>query len=116
MTLTWHDPFSPIILETTVPQKFVDIINKTGDDVLSNHQKSIEWDWSHKLVGKVHKEVQIPISNKDDKNYLFNIMKQGCLDYLNRTIEENKAHKWFRLAGKDIKPVSYTHLTLPTKA
>ena len=74
----WHEQFSPVILETTVPQKFVDLINKAGDEVLSDEEKSAKWDWSHKLVGKVHKEIQIPISDEDDKDYLFNIMKQGC--------------------------------------
>ena len=41
MTPRWHEPFSPTILETTVPKKFVDIINKAGDEVLSDNQKRI---------------------------------------------------------------------------
>ena len=45
----WHESFSPVILETTVPQKFVDLINKAGDEVLSDEEKSAKWDWSHKL-------------------------------------------------------------------
>ena len=35
----WHESFSPVILETTVPQKFVDLINKAGDEVLSDEEK-----------------------------------------------------------------------------
>ena len=112
MDLKWHESFSPTILETTVPQKFVDIINKVGDEVLSDEQKSAKWDWSHKLVGKVHKEVQIPISDKEDKDYLFKIMKQGCLDYLNYAIKNNRANGWYKIAGKDKKPtIKNIHLT-----
>ena len=108
----WHEQFSPVILETTVPQKFVDLINKAGDEVLSDEEKSAKWDWSHKLVGKVHKEIQIPISDKDDKDYLFNIMKQGCLDYLNYAIEHKRANGWYKIAGQDIKPtIDNIHLT-----
>ena len=59
----WHRPFSPLILETTVPKDFINIINKIGDEVLSDENKSAQWDWSNHLVGKVHKEIQIPISN-----------------------------------------------------
>ena len=55
------EPFSPTIMESTVPKRFVDIVNDTGDIVLSDEQKSVKWDWSHKLVGKVSKEVQIPV-------------------------------------------------------
>ena len=66
----YHEPFSPAILETTVPRKFVDIINRIGDEVLSDDVKSAKWDWSHKLVGKVSKEIQIPVTDKDDKEFL----------------------------------------------
>ena len=34
MTPKFHEPFSPSILETTVPQRFVDIVNDVADDVL----------------------------------------------------------------------------------
>ena len=32
--VTWWEKFSPTIMETEVPQKFIDIINNTGDEVL----------------------------------------------------------------------------------
>ena len=83
MDRKFHRPFSPMIMETMVPERFVEIINRVGDDVLSDDKKSDQWDWSHKLVGKVHKEVQIPISDNEEKKYLSDVMKQGCLDYLN---------------------------------
>ena len=88
MTQKFHEPFSPAILETTVPQRFVDIVNDVSDDVLSNEEKSKKWDWSHKLVGKVNKEILIPLTNEEDKLYLLKIVKQGCLDYLNYTIDK----------------------------
>ena len=31
--VTIHEPFSPTILEAMVPKKFVDIVNKVGDEV-----------------------------------------------------------------------------------
>ena len=83
------EAFSPTIMESTVPKRFVDIVNEVGDTILSDDVKSAKWDWSHKLVGKVSKEVQIPISNSDDREFLFRIMRQGCLDYLKYIISKN---------------------------
>ena len=59
----FHEVFSPTILETQVSDRFVDIINRVGDSVLSDSMYIAKWDWSHKLVGKVTSEVQIPISD-----------------------------------------------------
>ena len=53
MTPKFHRPFSPTIMESTVPDKFVEIVNDTADKVLGSETASVEWDWSHKLVGKV---------------------------------------------------------------
>ena len=83
MAPKFHEPYSPAILETTVSKRFVKIVNTVADNVLSDEDKSKKWDWSHKLVGKVSKEIQIPVTDADDRNYLFQTMKQGCLDYLN---------------------------------
>ena len=63
MTSKFHEIFSPTIMETEVSQKFIDIINKSADTVLSDEKQSIQWDWSHKLVGKVHKEIRIPMTD-----------------------------------------------------
>ena len=79
-TPTFHSPFSPIIMESEAPKKFVDKINATADNVLGSEAASIEWDWSHMLVGKVHKEVRIPIKGKEDKQFLLNVIKSGCLE------------------------------------
>ena len=96
------EPFSPTIMESTVPKRFVDIVNDTGDVVLSDEQKSVKWDWSHKLVGKVSKEVQIPVGNSDDRDFLFKIMRQGCLDYLKNIISKNRSYKWSEMAGAGV--------------
>jgi hypothetical protein len=98
-TPLWHEVFSPAILETTVPQKFVDIVNEVGDEVLNDEKKSAQWDFSDKLVGKVTKEIQIPITSKKDKKYLSDVMKQGCLEYLNYMIKTNRAYNWFKLTN-----------------
>ena len=107
----FHEVFSPTILETQVPNRFVDIINKVGDNVLSNSMSIAKWDWSHKLVGKVSSEVQIPISDRDEKEFLFRIMREKCLEYLNYIISKNRAYLWYKMAGRDTKPtVDNIHL------
>lgn len=98
-------------MESTVPKKFIDIINRTGDDVLSDDNKSAQWDWSHKLVGKVRKEIQIPITSKKEKEYLSKVMKQGCLEYLNYARSENRANHWRRISSKEEPTIDNIHLT-----
>lgn len=82
MTQKFHEPFSPAILETEVTKRFIKIVNDVSDDVLSSEEKSKKWDWSNHLVGKVSKEVLIPLTSEEDKQYLLKTVKQGCLDYL----------------------------------
>ena len=86
-----YEPFSPMIMETKVPQKFIDIVNKVGDEVLSDEKKSAQWDWSSRLVGKVHKEIRIPIVNQEDGDYCKDIMKHKCIDYLKDLIDKKRA-------------------------
>ena len=95
--MKFHEPFSPVILETTVPNRFVNIVNDVADDVLADDKKSKEWDWSHKLVGKVNKEILIPVTDSDDRSFLFNIMKQGCVDYLNFMIDGKRNNPWTKM-------------------
>ena len=99
MTNQWHEVFSPTILETYVPQRFIDIVNEVGDDVLSDNNKSAQWDFSNKLVGKVSAEVQIPITDKNTKKYLADTMKKGCLEYLNKMIEFNRSYGWNKISS-----------------
>ena len=102
MNQKFHEPFSPTILETTVPHRFVRVVNDVSDDVLSSNEKSKKWDWSHKLVGKVNKEILIPVTDEDDRAFLFRTMKQGCLDYLNYMIKNNRNNPWTRMdTGKN---------------
>ena len=54
MTQNFHEPYSPTILETTVSDRFIDIVNTVADEVLADEEKSKQWDFSHKLVGKVN--------------------------------------------------------------
>jgi len=104
--------FSPTIMESKVSQRFIDIVNAAGDDVLSSEQKSAKWDWSHKLVGKVSKEIQIPIDDADDRDLLFTTMRQACVDYLNFIISKNRAYGWYKIAGRESKPtLDNIHLT-----
>ena len=90
--IKFHTPFSPTIMEMEVPQKFIDIVNQIGDEVLSDDKKSAQWDWSNHLVGKVHKEVQIPIVNKEDGDYCKDIMKSMCVEYLKNMISKSRAY------------------------
>ena len=103
MTQKWYEPYSPTILESTVPNKFVKIINRIGDEVLADEQKSVKWDWSNNLVGKVHKEIQIPITDKEEKQYLTDV---------NHMREKNRAYNWYKLAGRNTIPtLKNIHLT-----
>jgi hypothetical protein len=85
-------PFSPTIMETTVPEKFIKLINKIGDDVLSDDKKSAQFDWSGHLVGKVHKEVQIPMVKQDEADYCKDILKGACVKYLKELIVKGRAY------------------------
>ena len=40
--IKYHEPFSPVIMESKVPDKFLKLINDVGDDVLSDEVKSRE--------------------------------------------------------------------------
>ena len=51
MAPRFHEPFSPAIMETTVPKKFVDLINKKADEILSDDEQIKKWDFSNNLVG-----------------------------------------------------------------
>ena len=67
----FHEVFSPTIMETNVPQKFIDIVNDVGDEVLNDEKKSVQYDWSHKLVGKVSKEVRDTSSHSRGQRFTF---------------------------------------------
>ena len=90
--IKWHVPFSPTIMETTVSTKFLDIVNRVGDEVLNDEEKSNKFDWSNKLVGKVHKEVTIPLED-EDKDYVDNEIRM-------KLVADN--NKIFDVTTKDI--------------
>ena len=95
----FHEPFSPAIMETTVPKRFVDLINASADEVLSDDEQIKKWDFSNNLVGKVRNEVQVPITKQKHREYLLNIMKQGCLDYLKYNMAKNRARIYTNQVG-----------------
>ena len=96
--VTWWEKFSPTIMETEVPQKFIDIINNTGDEVLKDDGLSKKYDFSDNLVGKVHKEVSIPVPDKD-KSYCLSILRQACVRYLRQMISLGRAYEWSKKSG-----------------
>ena len=110
MTPKFHKPFSPMIMESTVPDKFVEIVNDTADKVLGSETASVEWDWSHKLVGKVHKEIQIPVRNKEHRELLFTTMRGACVDYLKESIKNNTAYGWKKIAGDAVPTMDNIHM------
>ena len=111
MAQKFHAPFSPTILETKVTPRFVKIINDVADDVLSSEEKSKKWDWSHRLVGKVNKEILIPVTDEGDRAFLFKTMKQGCLDYLNHMIKIKRNNPWTRMDIGGNPTIDNIHLT-----
>ena len=96
--VTWWEKFSPTIMETEVPQKFIDIINNTGDEVLKDDGLSKKYDFSDNLVGKVHKEVAIPVPD-EDKDYCLSILRQACVRYLRKMIQLGRAYEWSKKSG-----------------
>ena len=106
----FHRPFSPMIMESEVPNKLVEVVNETADKVLSDEQSSIRWDFSNKLVGKVHKEIQIPVVDKGDREFLFSTMKGACVDYLKNCIKHNTAHGWQKIAQNTEPTLDNIHL------
>ena len=105
-----HTPFSPTILEYKVPQRFLDIVNTSGDAVLPDDGLSKKFDFSDNLVGKVSKEVRIPILEKDDKDYMSGIIKGACLGYLQNMIQNNRAYEWKKNGGSDNPTTDNIHL------
>ena len=100
-----------MIMESTVPDKFLDIVNDTADKVLDSETASVEWDWSHMLVGKVHKEVQIPVRKKEHREFLFTTMKIACVDYLKESIKNNTSYGWKKIANNTEPTIDNIHLT-----
>ena len=96
--VTWWEKFSPTIMEAEVPRKFIDIINNTGDEVLKDDGLSKKFDFSDNLVGKVHKEVSIPVP-ESDKDYCLSILRQACVRYLRQMVELGRAYEWSKKAG-----------------
>ena len=97
--LKFLEPFSATILERQVPDRFVEIVNKVGDEVLNNETTSAIWNFSENLVGKVSKEVQIPLTDKEERKYTLDFMKESCLLYLQQMIEKNRSYEWNKLTG-----------------
>ena len=93
------EPFSASILERQVPDRFIEIVNEIGDEVLSDDTTSAEWDFSENLVGKVSKEVQIPLTDKEERKYTLDFMKESCLLYLQQMIEKNRSYEWNKMTG-----------------
>jgi len=93
------EPFSATVMECEVPDQFIEIVNKVGDEVLSDDTTSAEWDFSENLVGKVSKEVQIPLTDKEERKYTLDFMKESCLLYLQRMIEKNRSYEWNKMTG-----------------
>ncbi len=95
--ITYYQNFSPTIMETSVPERFLNIVNRVGDQVLSSDEKSKQWDFSGSLVGKVSKEVQIPVTNANESRFLLKVIKENCIAYLTEMIKQNRAYGWNKL-------------------
>ena len=111
MISEFHAPFSPVIMVSMVPDRFIEIVNERADIVLNSEVYSAKFDWSDNLVGKVHKEVLVPVKNEDDRKFLFATMKDACIEYLKKLIENNTAQSWNRIAGDAIPTRENIHLT-----
>ena len=102
--------FSPTIMQFKVSDRFVNIVNTTGDAVLPDDGLSKKFDFSDSLVGKVSKEVRIPVAEKDDRNYMADIIKKACLGYLQNMIANNRAYEWQKNGGHGNPTTHNIHL------
>ena len=100
--LNWKQTFSPTILESKVPKRFLDIVNNIGDEVLADDGLSKKWDFSNSLVGKVSKEVSIPIKNPDDATYCLSMMRMYCVEYLKQMQEWGRSYEWNKASDSAI--------------
>ena len=108
----FHQTFSPTIMECKAPERFIDIINGVGDVVLKDDNLSKQYDFSESLVGKVSKEVKIPVKDKEDANFCLNIMRTACLGYLKQMIMFNRSYEWNKLSNNNKNPkLENIHLT-----
>ena len=105
-----HRPFSPTIIEYRVPKRFLDIINMTGDAILPDNGLSKKFDFSDNLVGKVSKEVRIPVAEAEDRDFMANVIKKACLGYLENMIANNRAYEWKKNGGSDNPTIDNIHL------
>lgn len=100
--IVWQN-FSPTILQFEVPEEFITLVNNAGDAVLGDESLSKKFDFSDNLVGKVSKEVKIPVYDKKESKFLSDTLKKGCLTYLEHMEDSNRAYGWTKMS-KGIKP------------
>jgi len=100
--LNWKQTFSPTILESKVPKRFLDIVNNIGDEVLADDGLSKKYDFSESLVGKVSKEVGIPIQNSDDAKYCLSMMRMYCTEYLKKMQSWGRSYEWNKASDSAI--------------
>ena len=83
-------------METNVPQKFIDIVNDVGDEVLNDEKKVSNMIGLTNLLAKSVK-VQIPVRTQEDRDLLFKVMREACVEYLNYIIKKNRHITGIRL-------------------
>jgi len=90
-----HSPFSPLLMEYTMPQHYVDKLNTYGDRVYADEIKSKNLDSSSTLVGNVKQEHAIEDHiwhekiNEDTPSYFQWV--GGCVSlYIQTIIKRNK--------------------------
>lgn len=81
-------PFGPSILVDSVSDTLVARLNQIVDAVLVNEQASARLDWSHQLVGNVHKEILVPFADEAERDRVFAELKPKVLLYYERLLAE----------------------------
>ena len=67
--------------------------------VLADDGLSKKWDFSDSLVGKVSKEVAIPMYNKEDSTYCFINIKK-VLSRISKQMQKwNRSYEWNKASG-----------------
>lgn len=87
-------PFSPYMMKTKATPRFMQLVNETGDRVLADPEETKKFDLSPKLVGKVKKEIMIPIENEPDRKYVTDELRNNGFAFLEAMMKKGIAHKW----------------------
>ncbi len=95
-------PFGPFIMLDRVSESLLETVNRIGDVVLADEEKSKKWDWSRRLAGNVRRQVLVPFANQQEQDRVLDELKAKCTQYYNFLREKGAI-----LDTKDVRPEDF---------